>query len=328
MVAATSTSAPAASPTAHGPLPTALSPLDQALLTRLYDRATLSDLFDSLKAEPIDGAPASRFALTEWACREDIKPWIDIHANQQRESEQREMIALLKEIARNSENQVERRRAASTILRTLSSPSSPSLREGAGGRERRTSRSSQPKCKTDPPSSPTGGGGRAAAGGGSVSTLSTEPPGAAAHPSAESATTDKPQPLSALNPQPSSHARPLSLPPIPPPSPDLRPEKIAHLALMAANRRHIPDYLAKLKDFLAPDATFEGRPITDVPSQCPPFHPNGAISFLIRGQPTPTQVQVRVTAANPPHQLITFTRSSDGPFPHCWLISDISLDTS
>ena len=77
MVAGTTNSAPSTQSSA-------LSPLDRALLTRLYTlpSACLEQLFKSLEKAAIENAPTTLFDLTEWSTQDHIKPRIETRESQ------------------------------------------------------------------------------------------------------------------------------------------------------------------------------------------------------------------------------------------------------
>jgi hypothetical protein len=120
-----------------------LAPEDAALFERYITAgASLAALADSLKKDPLAAAlapdspdsptahcplptPLSLHSLYLWSTQPHIAPWLDFHQSQVRDFERREMLALLKDFAKTSPNPIERRRAASTILRALTAPRVP-----------------------------------------------------------------------------------------------------------------------------------------------------------------------------------------------------------
>ncbi len=98
--------------------------------------------------------------------------------------------------------------------------------------------------------------------------------------------------------------------------------------MIAGIERHLPAQLATLAGFLAPSATFNHQPITDLFNQVPNFYPTGATSIQPRGEQTDSLSQILIKHYEPPHHLFTLSRSPDGPHPNSWLISDISPDSS
>lgn len=182
MVADQTTSTHSGAASALSTLSPALSALDRALLTRLYTLPTpsLEALLASLTDHTIEDAPSTLFDLSEWANQDHIKPRIETRAAQVRDSEQREMIALLKELAKTSENPIEKRRAATTVLKALGLGALYPLRVGRA---------------SGPPSSPRTGGRGVGAGGGdgerSIPTHTTSTPSSS---SSSSSTSPPPKP--------------------------------------------------------------------------------------------------------------------------------------
>jgi hypothetical protein len=119
MTAAVTIPPPAPVPPAPIPLPD-LSPPDRALILLYLTHHSLAAMEPHLA--PI--APNWTLAeLYQWSTRRDISRWIDFHDSQLDKADRREMTDLLKSLARSSPNPIERRRAASSIIRGLTLPS-------------------------------------------------------------------------------------------------------------------------------------------------------------------------------------------------------------
>lgn len=299
---------PASSSARSTPSSAPLSPLDTALLTRLYETTSLPALFDSLSQRTITGAPTSLFALTQWANQDHIKPWIDIHATQIREAEQREVIALLKDIAKTSENPVERRRAASSILRALGlgaqrPPRSPSEPRPSGSGTRRTSIA--PFITDNPFDSP------------------SSPP----HP-----LTSSPVHPSSTCPLPAPRGTPKLTP-----SPSLSIFEAAKAVGLALLNPDNPDDLATLETFLAPACTIESEPVTNLRSQVRALNRRGELRQLIGPYQKSDQLfnpaadfcTLKAVYTQKPHRTcLSFARSPTSPHPKSWLLTTIAHDTS
>ncbi len=322
----------------HSPLPTAQSPLpslpapDEALIARFFEDEslhTLQDLFTTLKASAIEGAPPETFKtlldLFRWSQREDIKPWLDLRTedlNKRRAEADhaKRTLALnhLEEVLKATTDLIEKRRTASVILRTLNRTGLGALRSS---NPRRASSEPRPSATHQTRAAPN---------------INSDDPSYESHRSYT--TYSSPDGHPPLSPPPSSSALPpdpyASLraqyqhdtPQIPPPSPSIEPANVAFLAMRAALRRSRPAYLAAFNGLLAKGATFNGQPITD--SNFPEFHPTGAISFGPIGPQSNYTSRIRIKSAHPPHFLLTLVRGDEPPHPNCWLISDISHDTS
>ncbi len=252
---------------AAAPLPT-LTPEDSALFLRFINAgASLAKLADSHKdnphsptsptgptdltspnptrpigpISPIGPIPPSLPALYHWSTQPHIAPWIAFHQSQLDQADQREMVAHLKVLARSSENPVERRRAATTLLRALGLMAHGGT--ASGGTTLRGVRA-PPSPRPGPrPEDPPRGGGNS-----SDSRRGTERPDAAARaenlensgspihpsthskPSSDSAPTTLDQPPSPFTPYtwklPKPKRAELSLPT----TPDLDAARLAHFA--------------------------------------------------------------------------------------------------
>jgi hypothetical protein len=297
---------PASSSALSTPSSAPLSPLDTALLTRLYKTTSLPALFDSLSQRTITGAPTSLFALTQWANQDHIKPWIDIHAAQIREAEQREVIALLKDIAKTSENPVERRRAASSILRAL-------------GAQRPQRSPSEPR--------PSGSGTRRTSTAQFITGNPFDSPSSPAHP-----LTPSPLHPSTNSPLPAPRGTPKLTP-----SPSLSIFEAAKAVGLALLNPENPDDLATLQAFLAPGCTIDSQPVTTLPAQVRALNRRGELRQLIGPYQKSDQLYnpaadfctLKAVYTQKPHRTcLSFARSPTSPHPNAWLLTAIAHDTS
>jgi len=154
------------------PLPD-LNPEDHALLTRYF---SLNEDLTKLAAEP--NRPDFLFLL-RWLSRPEIAAYIAAYRTHQTHLHRQAVITALQTVLNTSTDQIEIRRAATTLLRALNPRPVPS---------KSVPPTSMPSVRADgrrpsvspghvSPSSPTGEGASAAGGGGSVSTaFSTHSP--------------------------------------------------------------------------------------------------------------------------------------------------------
>ncbi len=113
---------------AHTPtaLPT-LSSEDQTLLLRYFaaseDPAALSPL--GTRDSALSTSPPSLLTLYSFLSRPDIAAWVAFHREHQAHLQKQLALNQLATVCKSSPNPIEQRRAATTLLRGLSSPSIP-----------------------------------------------------------------------------------------------------------------------------------------------------------------------------------------------------------
>lgn len=108
----------------HQPLPT-LSPEDQSLLLR-YFAGDLLSLTEGGGRGVVSSSPDARptadlLSLYAFLSRPDIAAWVAFHRAEQHHAQKQLVIAQLTTVCKSSENLVEKRRAATTLLRALNS---------------------------------------------------------------------------------------------------------------------------------------------------------------------------------------------------------------
>ncbi len=299
----------------------ALSAEDKHLLRRYF---ALGQSVESLAAELASlstqsSAPSTssldEFDLAAWTLSDPIAPHIAYRrAETQRARQERSLQTL--ETVLDAESPIERRRAATTILRTYANQLQ--------------------RNRAAPPASPaagTGGGrgARAAGGEGSVST-----------PSTDSSSFSRAHPIAALSnsasphlPIPQSFSSSLAQPRRTP-SPDrTEPEIIEHI-LDAIVDTDDPVALATAAAFISPDALIDDQPFDDPSAQLVAIRPQAEILTIdldchARHTPGPPETRTSITYISidegEHHTLrITLTRSPSGPHPNCWLVSRIDVN--
>ncbi len=314
------------------PLPL-LSPEDKRLL-RIYFRVgqsiqALADELISLDAInrsspdsplPIPHSPLpDEFDLATWATSDQIAPHIAYRKQELADARREEALKELTSLVKHSGDALERRRAATNLLRMLStqltrnrapSPASPAA--GTGG----------------------GRGARAAGGEGSVTTSATHSPSRET-PATSRITHDSSPPPSASSAASSPHS------PLPtPPPPDSAAPALLRLTLYAIMSPKDLTHRAALEPHLAPQATINHEPILNLESQLSAISPKFEVTELV-----PDDYQVKLFPGPPESRtsictlyqvgrnnryLITLTRAPAGAHANRWLISAIEpiMDTS
>jgi hypothetical protein len=278
---------------------TPLSPDDEALFHRFIEAgASLSALAASLNDRPIGPAdPAtptdpltpspphpstpSLPSLYLWSIQPHIAPWLSFHKTQLAEDHKREMIAHLRDLAK-TENPIERRRAATTILRVVGAVPVSHRHLSAATRTRIS------HASTDQNS----------AGSDQDSAASIQDSGLRTKDSGPSSSL-------ALSTQSSALSSPLATP-----SPEISDSAAASLILSIVKDPRRPRNIATLRAFCMPTAKLAGIPI---PTDEATFHIR-ALDTLITNHKTDHLVVRRARTAASPDGLLSGFR-----IVHCGL---------
>jgi len=273
--------------------------------------------------------PPDAYDLAAWTLSDPIAPHIAYrraeHLEQRKQRAFQELDTILADAASSP---IEKRRAATTMLRMLATQLS--------------------RNRVPSPASPAPGGRGARAAGGEGS-VSTPPTHSASHntPPTSPLTIEPALPQhSVLSTQHSAAPKPaslvldfaggirsISINPQARPHPDLTPKDLIALALIALKTPTDRPTRNTLEHFLTPQATVNHEPILNLESQLTPLAPKLKVVQIfdddhVKEDPGPPQSRTSTSSLVQPGRSnrfhITLTRADTGPHPNCWLIAAIN----
>jgi len=278
------------------------APFSEALTTENTALAPILSSPSSSALSTQSSAPPDSYDLAAWTLSDPIAPHIAYRRAEHLEQRKQRALAELDTIlADAASSPIEKRRAATTMLRMLQNPEHPRPHH-------QRNRSSHPP--------PSGGGAALRGGGGSVSTPSTHSPSTNSNPASPLAHDAG---CSTPSPHLRSSASSTSASPLSTPNPSLSPQQVITHILRALEQPENPAHLATFESFLSPEATIHDEPAR------PPLNPDQEAADPTTGE-TYTQL---ITPANSPATFkVTLTRPTSGAHRNCWLLQSLDPDTT